>query len=137
MIALSAVLVACSSTAHAPTPTVRHTSAAPTPIPTSPLSSDITRTIENVVLACRQKDAPLLRTYIAVDVSVAQIDALFALGHDVTLRSQAANVTGDQASVTVELQIERDTGFENAQRTWQLTHGPDGLWHLTALPDCY
>jgi hypothetical protein len=133
----AALLVACGSAAHAPTPTIRHTSAVPTLAPTSPLSSDITRTIENVVLACRQKDAALLRTYIAADVSVPQTEALFALGRDVTLRSQTASVTGDQASVALDLQIERDTGFENVRRTWQLTHGADGLWHLTALPDCY
>jgi hypothetical protein len=110
---------------------------APSPTPTPVLSSDLGRAIENAVLACREKDAATLRSLVAGDVTQQQIDALFALGRDVVLKSQTPSINGNAASVTVELQITRTTGFENVQRTWRLTQGPDGLWRFDALPDCY
>jgi hypothetical protein len=120
---------------HAPTATVAPL--APSPTPTPVLSSDLGRTIENAVLACREKDAVTLRSLIAADVTDQQIDALFALGRDVVLKSQTPSINGDQASVIVGLLTTRTTGAENVQRTWQLTQGPDGLWRFDALPDCY
>ncbi len=128
------LLVACSGarTTHTATP---EATAAPTA--TSVLSSDLELTIENAVLACREKDAALLRAFLATPVPDEQIQALFALGRDIVLKGQTPAITGDQASVTVELEIQRATGTERVQRTWQLVHGADGLWRLTALPDCY
>ncbi len=120
---------------HAPTATVAPP--APSATPTPVLSSDLGRTIENVVLACREKDAVTLRSLIAGNVAQQQIDALFALGRDVVLKSQTPSMDGDQASVSVALEITRATGSENVERTWQLTQGPGGLWRLDALPDCY
>jgi hypothetical protein len=110
----------------------------PAPSPTvTALSGDAGVTIENVVLACREKDAAALRAFLAAPVPDEQIQALFALGRDVVLKGQTPAITGDQAAVTVELQIQRATGTERVQRTWQLVRGADGLWRLTALPDCY
>ncbi len=101
------------------------------------LSSDPSATIENVVLACREKDSTLLRAFLATTVPDAQVQALFALGRDVVLKGQTPAITGDQAAVTVDLEIQRSTGSERVQRTWQLVRAADGLWRLTALPDCY
>ena len=125
----------CASSTHAPTATVE--TATPAASPTPPLSSDVGATIENVVIACREKDTALLREFLATPVTDEQIAALFARGRDVVLRSQTPSITGDEASVAVELEITRAAGTERAQRTWAVQRGADGLWRLTALPDCY
>jgi hypothetical protein len=129
------LLAACGSGARAPATTV-----APvvTPTPTPTLSSDLERTIENAVLACREKDAGALRALVAGDVTQQEVDALFALGRDVVLQSQTEGKTVDgTVSVTVGLEITRATGVEDVDRTWQLAQGADGLWRFAALPDCY
>jgi hypothetical protein len=133
---IALVLAACGGAAHAPTSTAEIVTPLPSPTVTV-LSGDAVVTIENVVLACREKDATLLRTFLATPVPDEQVQALFALGRDVVLKGQTPAITGDQASVTVELEIQRATGTERVQRTWQLVRGADGLWRLTALPDCY
>jgi hypothetical protein len=133
---IALVLAACGGAAHAPTSTVEIVTPSSTPTP-AVLSSDLSATIENVVLACREKDAALLRTFLAAPVPDEQVQALFALGRDVVLKGQTPAITGDQASVTVELEIQRATGTERVQRIWQLVRGADGLWRLAALPDCY
>jgi len=94
-------------------------------------------TIENVVLACREKDAASLNALLAAPAAGADIEALFALGRDVVLKGQTPTITDGEASVVVELEIQRETGSERVQRTWALARGTDGLWRLTALPDCY
>jgi hypothetical protein len=130
------VLAACGGAAHAPPSTVEILTPSSTPTP-AVLSSDPSATIENVVLACREKDAALLRSFLATPVPDEQVQALFALGRDVVLKGQTPAITGDQASVTVDLEIQRTTGSERVQRIWQLVRGADSLWRLTALPDCY
>jgi hypothetical protein len=39
--------------------------------------------------------------------------------------------------VTVGLRIQREGGEETVERTWDLAQGPDGVWRLTELPDCF
>jgi hypothetical protein len=134
IVVTAVLLVACSGGRTTPTATLEATVA---PTATSVLSSDLELTIENVVLACREKDSALLRTFLATAVPDEQVQALFALGRDVVLKGQTPAITGDQASVTVDLEVQRTTGSERVQRTWQLVRGADGLWRLTALPDCY
>ncbi len=130
------LVIGCASTAHAPTSTVTIITPAASPT-TAVLSADPGVTVENIVLACRDKNAAALSTLIYAEVSHKQIDALFALGRDVVLKSQTSTVTGDQASITIDLEIHRSAGTERAQRTWNLVRGADGFWRLTALPDCY
>ena len=134
-IAVTALLfVACGSTAHAPAATAPVPTPSPTPVL---LSSDVGVTIENVVLACREKDAPRLSALLATPPPESEIEALFALGRDVVLKGQTPSVTGDEASVAVELEVQRAAGSERVRRTWLMVRGADGFWRLTALPDCY
>jgi len=103
----------------------------------TPVASDPSATVADAIVACREKDAAKLRTLVAAPVTDAQIDALFARGNDVLLKSQTPSTNGDQASVTAELEIHRDSGTEAIERTWTLARGADGVWRLNALPDCY
>jgi len=101
------------------------------------LSDDLGATIENVVLACREKDAARLGAFLVTPVANSEIEALFARGRDVVLKGQTPAITDGQATVTLELEIVRATGSERVRRTWTLVRAADGLWRLTALPDCY
>lgn len=95
-------------------------------------------TVRNAVEACREKDADLLKTFVAGDVSLTDIAALFARGSDVRLISQSIpEPSGDTASITVRLHIEREGASEEVARTWELVRSDDGLWRLTQLPDCF
>lgn len=109
------------------------------PSPASvPAAGDPAAAVENAVLACREKDAERLRTFIAVPVSDQAIQALFARGTDVRLASRTPALTDDgRASVDVRLEIHREGAVDNVQRTWQLARGADGIWRFTELPDCY
>ena len=119
----------------------------PTALPTSiegPTAHDVTTlgdpglTVRNAVLACREKDADLLKSFVAADVSLSDIVALFARGSDVQLLVQSIpEPGGDTASVTVQLEIHRDGDIDEVERTWDLVRGDDGLWRLTELPDCF
>jgi len=119
----------------------------PTALPTSiegPTAHDVTTlgdpglTVRNAVLACREKDADLLKSFVAADVSLSDIVALFARGSDVVLRRQSIpEPTGDTASVTVQLEIHRVGDIDDVERTWDLVRSDDGLWRLTELPDCF
>ena len=119
----------------------------PTALPTAiegPAAPDVTTlgdpglTVRNAVLACREKDADLLRSFVAADVSLSDIIALFARGSDVQLLVQSIpEPGGNTASVTVLLEIHRAGDIDEVERTWDLVRGDDGLWRLTELPDCF
>jgi hypothetical protein len=95
-------------------------------------------TISNAILACNEKDADLLKTFVEGDVSLSDIAALFARASSVRLLSQTVpEPSGDSASVTVRLDIAREGSSEQVERTWDLVRGDDGLWRLTQLPDCF
>ena len=99
---------------------------------------DPTVTVEQAILACREKNAGVLRSFVGADVTDAEIEALFARGRDVRLLVQAEPVLDDStASVDVRLHIDRDAGFDEVDRSWQLVRGDDGVWRFTSLPDCY
>jgi len=91
-----------------------------------------------LVQACREKDAQLVRNFVAAAVPDAEIDALFSLGDDVrlTLRTPA-EIEDGIATVEVRLEIRRGGELDSVARTWQLVRGSDGVWRFTALPDCY
>ncbi len=122
------------SAAFTVTPTmVREPTANP-----APPGGDPGVTVRNVVLACREKDGDRLRSFVAVPVPEQELEALFARGSDVRLLSQTVPQTEDQqATVMVRLSVQRDGEEELVQRTWDLEQGTDGVWRLTALPDCY
>ena len=101
------------------------------------LSGDPGVTVENVVLACREKDVERLRSFVATPVSDEDVLALFARGTDVILKSEMPEAQGDRATVDVRLEVRRDGEIETVERLWELERGADGVWRLTELPDCY
>lgn len=136
-IALAAtVALGCGDGSSAPATVAPTFVANPTEPPIASLG-DPGLTVRNAVEACREKDADLLKTFVAGDVSLTDIAALFARGSDVRLISQRIpEPSGDIASITVRLHIEREGSSEEVARTWDLVRGADGLWRLTQLPDC-
>lgn len=130
------LFLACGDGAGRSTPTLQRT-ALTSPVARTPVDSDPSVTVADAVVACRKRDAGRLRSLVGAEVSDQEIEALFALGNDVLLKGQTPSVAGDEASVTVYLEVQRDSGTEPVQRTWTLARGADGLWRFTALPDCY
>ena len=119
------------------TPTVGFVAtASPSPELPAP-SGDPGVTVEHVVLACREKDAERLRSFVAAPASDEEIAALFARGTDVMLKSAMPEVQGDRATVDVRLEVRRGGETEMVERSWELERGADGGWRLTKLPDCY
>lgn len=120
------------------TPTVAATVArAPTLEDVQP-AGDPGVTVENAVLACREKDANRLRSFVAGAVPEEEVQALFTRGTDVQLLGQTVLRAEDrQATVDVRLEVHRDGETELVERTWELERGADGVWRLTALPDCF
>ena len=110
--------------------------ASPSPKALAP-SGDPGVTVENVVLACREKDADRLRSFVAAPSSDEEIQALFARGTDVMLKSAMPQAQGDRATVDVRLEVRREGEGETVERSWELERGADGGWRLTELPDCY
>ncbi|MGB2693735.1 MAG: hypothetical protein WBD55_00945 [Dehalococcoidia bacterium] len=107
-----------------------------TPAPAQ--AGDPATTVENVIQACREKDGGRLRTFIANDVSEADIQALFARGTDVRLVGRApAAIEADAAAVDVRLEITREGKTETVDDIWDLELGADGVWRLVGLPDCF
>jgi hypothetical protein len=101
-------------------------------------SGDPSVTVVNVVQACREKDADRLRSFVAVPVPEADMEALFARGSDVRLESQTLpEVEDGQASVSVRLEVHRDGEVESVERDWALQLEADGIWRFAALPDCF
>ena len=93
--------------------------------------------IETAVTACRMKDAARLSRLVAGGALPSEIEALFALGSDVQLRSIMLPPEDETAvSVDVGLTIRDDTGTRDVERTWELQL-TDGTWLFTSLPDCY
>lgn len=120
------------------TPTLAATVARqPTPKPASP-GGDPGVTVHNVVLACREKDGDLLRSFVATPVQERELQALFDRGSDVRLLSQTVPEAEDgRVTVTVRLSVQRAGEEEVVERTWELEQGSDGVWRLAVLPDCY
>ena len=101
-------------------------------------SGDPGVTVLNAVLACREKDVDRLRGFVSGPLTDAEVEALFALGSDVQLLSQTVPAVIDEtASVTVRLQIQRDAGSDDVERTWDLAQDDDGVWRFLTLPDCF
>ena len=108
------------------------------PTATTPLAaSDPKTSVETAVGACRVKDGELLSRLVIGGAADAELEALFALGSDVQLRSFTFPTDeGDTVSVSVGLLIQRQTGDEEVERTWELERSEDG-WLFTSLPDCF
>ena len=95
-------------------------------------------TVGQVIQACREKDADRLRSFVAGAVTQQEVEALFARGTDVQLMSQTVpRAEGGRATVIVRLRVRRDGATETADRAWELEWDADGVWRLTALPDCF
>ena len=139
---LAAILVllasACDGGAPESSPTSLAPTAASTPVITFAPSGDPGAVVEQLVLACKEKDAQLLRSFLAATVSDADIEALFARGDDVRLaQREPAEIDGDRATVDVRLEIQRGGKIEAVDRTWRLARGAGGVWRFSELPDCY
>jgi hypothetical protein len=123
--------------------------ATPTPLPPTPvpptatvpavvIAGDPGLSVTSLIQACRRKDAEDVRALVAGEVPDAELQALFARGEDVQLlRQSVPNEPGDRAQVTVLLRIQRSTGPEDVERTWELDRDDEGIWRFTELPDCY
>lgn len=123
--------------------------ATPTPLPPTPvrptatvpaivIAGDPGLSVTSLIQACRTKDAEDVRALVAGEAPDAELQALFARGEDVQLlRQSVPNELDDQAEVTVLLRIQRSTGVEDEERTWELKRTDEGIWLFTELPDCY
>lgn len=109
---------------------------APAATPT-PVLGEPKTIVEIAVTACRRKDGELLASLVSGSVSDAEIEALFARGSDVQLRSFTfPQEEGTVVSVAVGLLIQRDGGAEEVERMWELEQTGD-VWRFTSLPDCF
>ena len=133
------LLIACGSGAGEwPAPTTTLPEQPTAAIQGTLAAGDPGVTVANVVQACREKDAGRLRSFIAGTVADDAIEVLFSRGSDVQLVSQTVPEPEDgHATVTVGLRVRRDGESDLVRRTWDLERGADGVWRLTALPDCY
>ena len=134
-----ALLPGCGgSEREAPTPTVAVTLApSPSPEAVAP-AGDPGVTVEHVILACREKNGDLLRTFLADPVPDEEIEALFARGTDVLLTGRTPAVVQDgRATVEVRLEVRRGGEVEMVERRWRLERSADGVWRFTRLPDCF
>jgi len=90
------------------------------------------------VQACREKDTERLRALVPASVSDDEIAHMLAGGSDVQLLSQSVpDTSGDSVSIDVSVRVTSESGPTIVQRTWDLERGADGVWRLTALPDCF
>ncbi len=95
-------------------------------------------TVENAILACREKDGNRLRSFVAAAVPGTELEALFGRGTDVLLKDMTVQRGEDgSATATVHLKVRREGGEELVERVWELAQGSDGVWRFTGLPDCY
>jgi len=109
-----------------------------TPAATFAPAGDAGAVVEQLVQACREKDAPVARGFVAAPVPDAEIEALFARGDDVRLVSRTpAEIEDGRATVEVRLEIRRGGELDTVARVWQLARGDGGVWRFTELPDCY
>jgi len=139
-VALLLAGVSCGGGGSGAPPPTATPAAAPSPTAGLPVTGDPGITVSNVVQACREKDADRLRSFVAGDVGLSDIAALFARGSEVVLKVQSLPDLAegqDEVSIDVQLEIRRDGSTEDVARTWDLVLGDDGVWRLTELPDCY
>ncbi len=136
--ALSIAACADNDVEQPPTPTAAVTEVrTPTPAELLPAGNPGV-TVANVIQACREKDGDRLRSFVAGAVLEEEVRALFARGTDVRLVSQTPPRAEDgRATAVVRLEVRRDGEIEFVERTWELEQGADGVWRLTALPDCF
>ena len=134
---LALTLSACGSSDSSENVTPTATNV-PAPTATAPLAANNPKTsVETAVSACRVKNGELLSRLVIGGVPDPELEALFALGIDVQLRSFTFPADeGDTVSVSVGLLIQRETGDEEVERTWELEQTEDG-WLFTSLPNCY
>ncbi len=139
-LAVCAAILALSACGGGGTATIVTPSAAQTPAatPTStPVLGEPKTVVEIAVTACRRKDGELLASLVSGSVSDAELEALFARGNDVQLRSFTfPQEEGTVVTVTVILQVQRDGGAEEVERIWELEQQGD-IWRFTSLPDCF
>ncbi|MEX0785127.1 MAG: hypothetical protein WD939_00675 [Dehalococcoidia bacterium] len=115
----------------------------PTPAPTATVpqvivAGDPGLSVTSLIQACRSKDAEEVRALLSVEAPDGELQALFARGDDVQLlRQSVPNELDGQVEVTVLLRIQRDSGIEDEERTWELERTEEGIWLFTELPDCY
>jgi hypothetical protein len=129
-------LSACDGDSTADIATPAPSTPASTPTATPVLGSPKT-IVETAVTACRQQDGELLVSLVSSSVSDADLEALFARGRDVQLRSFTfPSEDGDLVTVTVGLLIQRETGTVEVERVWELEQVED-VWRFTSLPDCF
>ncbi len=95
-------------------------------------------TVEQVIQACREKNGGLLRNFVAEVVSEQELEELFERGTDVMLKGRTfPEVEDGVATVEVHLEVRRNGEALMVHRAWELERGPDGVWRLKSLPDCY
>jgi len=101
--------------------------------------------VENVILACREKNGVQLRQFVGERirsrVTDEEIEQLLGRGADVKLVSQSTEQHSEDgrstATVSVRLEVERAGGTETVEREWQLEREGDGVWRFTELPECF
>ena len=130
-------LTACGG-GGAPSVVTPSATSTPAPTPTStPVLGEPKTIVETAVTACRRKDGELLASLVSGSVSDAELEALFARGSDVQLRSFTfPREEGSVVTVAVGLLIQRDGGAEEVERMWELEQQGD-VWRFTSLPDCF
>ncbi len=136
-----AVLAGCDDGSQAVLPTLTLDTAVPTAAATPTLqlvAGDPAVSVRNAVIACREKNAALLRALVDGEVPDAELESLFARGMDVQLRGHTDPPTeGGEATVTVFLTITRESDVVDVERTWELVRDAAGVWRFTSLPDCF
>ena len=140
-ITASAALAGCDGGSQAALPTLPLDTAVPTAAATPTMqlvAGDPSVSVRNAVIACREKNAPLLRALVDGEVPDGELESLFARGTDVQLRGHTdPPAEGGQAMVTVYLTITRESEIEDVERTWELLRDAAGVWRFASLPDCY
>jgi len=132
------LLIACGGSGNGAAPTVEVHGQTPVSTRTPGPAGDPGVTIANVVEACREKDIERLRGLISPPVSDQEIQRMWADGSDVKLLTQTVpDVTEGRVTIDVNLQVTLVDSETAVQRTWHLVRGGDGVWRLTALPQCY
>ncbi len=133
-----AVLAGCDGDSQVALPT---NTAVPTAAATPTMAlvaGDPSVSVRNAIIACREKNAPLLRALVDGQVTDGELESLFERGSDVQLRGHT-NPPGDsgRATVTVFLTITRESEIDDVERTWELVRDEAGVWRFTRLPDCF
>jgi hypothetical protein len=133
------LLAACGGGGDAPaTPAVTVVETMPVAVTLVPSAGDPGITVEQAVRACQEKNAELMRNFIAHGVPIEEIEAAFATEAEVRLSSRTLPaIEGDSASIDVVLEVTLAGEMGVVEDTWELERGEDGIWRLTALPACF